>query len=300
MLEYLKSVRMAVRLIYVLVISLAFTEAIKRLFIVSDNFAIPNWEKTTLFLIFFSFITRFFIGAYRVMTYDIEIEIRRPKIIIDSIGFFIQAISFYIFALIYQNLIYTEWLILIICAIDSIWLVLLAAFWKIMDDTFSEYILHNIVFIAFILISINLDYNNIYALITISAIAFIIDFWYNRETYFAIKKSPGLRIFIAGPYGDNKSKAEIDKNVEEARRIGKEIALKGHFPFIPHTMLHGWEMDARFNVEHFKNIDFKWLEFCDALFFIGESPGANVEKERATKKGLQIFESLDKIPTVSN
>jgi len=109
---------------------------------------------------------------------------------------------------------------------------------------------------------------------------------------------PGLTIFVAGPYGDNKSQAEKNANVETAKEIGKQIALKGHFPFIPHTMLQGWEMDDRFTTEHFKRIDFQWLEFCDALYFIGESPGANVEKEIATKKGLQIFEKIEDVQEV--
>jgi len=297
--EYLKSVRFAIRLIYVLIISLAFTEALKRLFLVDNIFVLPTILNLFLYIIFFSFITRFFVGAYRVLTYDIEIDIRRAKVVIDSIGFLLQAIAFYIFALIYFNLVYTQWLIFSICMVDSIWLGSLAIFYKIKDETFKQWIIHNIIFICFVPFNVYFI-QSIYFLLGISILMFIIDFRLNRNYYFPIKKGTGLRIFIAGPYGDKESKDVIKKNVEEAKRIGKEIALKGHYPFIPHTMLHGWEDDKRFSEEQFKDLDFQWLEYCDALFFIGESPGANVEREIARKKGLQIFESLEKVPNVSN
>ena len=95
------------------------------------------------------------------------------------------------------------------------------------------------------------------------------------------------------------TKNVIESNVQAARDVGKELALRGHFPFIPHTMLHGWETDNRFTVSHFKAIDLKWLEFCDALFFIGPSTGANEELDFATRRGLQVFKSIDQVPRVS-
>ena len=61
-------------------------------------------------------------------------------------------------------------------------------------------------------------------------------------------------------------------------------------------MLHGWELDQRFGVDQFKEIDFAWLEFCDALYFIAESPGANIEKELAQHRGLQVFTDMRQVP----
>ena len=297
MFEYLKSVRKAIRLIYVLIISLAFTEALKSLFIQNDIFKLPKSQDIILCVIFFSFITRFFIGAYRILSYDIEVEIRQPKIIIDSIGFFLQALAFYIFALIYHNFIFTQWLIIIICIVDLVWLALLAMVYKIKEVTYNQWQIHNIVICCFVLFNI-FYLDNLIILLIVSFLALVIDFVYNREFYLSLKKSPGLRIFVAGPYGDYENEEVKKRNVEEAKQIGKELALKGHFPFIPHTMLHGWEMDRRFAIETFKTIDLKWLEFCDALFFIAESAGANEEKYQAIKKGLQIFTDLEKVPHV--
>ena len=295
--EYQKSVRYALRLIYVLIISLAFTEALKRLFLNDNTFVLPERLNIFYYLIFFSFITRFFIGAYRALTYDIEIDIKQAKVVIDSVGFLFQAIAFYIFALIYFNLVYTQWLIFTICIVDSIWLGSLALIYKIKDETFNEWIIHNLFFIVFLPLNIYCI-ENLYLLLGTSIIAFIMDFWLNWNSYFPIKKDAGLRIFVAGPYGDRESNDVIDKNVEEAKRIGKEIALKGHYPFIPHTMLYRWEEDKRFKLQQFKDIDFQWLEYCDALFFIGESPGANVEREIAQKKGLHIYESIEEVPSI--
>ena len=41
---------------------------------------------------------------------------------------------------------------------------------------------------------------------------------------------------------------------------------------------------------------FEWLDVCDALFFIGESPGANNELKIAREKGLTIYMKLEEVP----
>ena len=84
-------------------------------------------------------------------------------------------------------------------------------------------------------------------------------------------------------------KQRKEANVEKAREIGKKLALKRTLPPIPHTMLHGWEMDTDYSVDDFKRIDFQWLEFCDALYFIDESPGAMLRKRLQLKEDCQIL-----------
>ena len=151
--------------------------------------------------------------------------------------------------------------------------------------------------IAFVFANMYLFKSTI-ALLVVSLVAFAIDILFNSEFYFGLSKNKVLKIFVAGPYGDNQPPEIISANVERAKRIGKSLALKGHIPLIPHTMLHGWEIDKRFKVEDFKRIDFAWLEECDALFYIAPSAGANIEREIATRKGLQIFTSLKSVPNV--
>lgn len=292
--EHLKSGRQALRLLYFLVISFSITRSISLLFAVDNQFSLPQTHKLLLFAVFLSFISRFFLGAYRVLSENIEIELRRPKILIDIFGFFIQALLFYVFSLNFYDLVFSQWTILLICSVDLVWLLILSVFYGIKSRTYKQWMRHNVFFIAFCPLNIYL-LQSPYWLLAVSIGAFIYDIWSNVDFYFA-KALTGLRIFVAGPYGDNQPPEVIAANVERARNVGKELALKGHFPFIPHTMLHGWETDGRFTVDHFKRIDFTWLDSCDALFFIAPSPGANLEKEIATKKGLQIFTSLESVP----
>jgi hypothetical protein len=296
--DYLKSGRQALRLLYFLIIGLAITKAVTSLFVINEQFRIPNGIDTWLFIVFISFVTRFFLGAYRVLSFDIDVELRRSKIIVDIIGFFVQALAFYVFALNYNHVVAAQWMIIIICAIDIVWLLFLAVFFQIIDNTFTQWIIHNVIMVVFLALNL-IFWNNIALFVSASLIAFIVDFAFNHNFYFSIKSSSGLRIFVAGPYGDHQPKEIIESNVEKAREVGKQLALMGHFPFIPHTMLHGWETDDRFTIQHFKSIDFNWLEFCDALYFIAPSPGANIELAIASKKGLQIFRDMHEVPDAS-
>ena len=296
--EYLKSGREALRLLYVLVISLAVTNSMTVLFVFQNQFKLPSLDnKLFLFLVFLSFISRFFLGAYRVLSQNIEIELRRPKIVIDTIGFYLQALLFYIYSINYNDEIFSQWIIVIICSIDFIWLLYLNLRYGVRESTFYEWMIHNLFFILFCISNI-LWFNNIIILLIFALIAFLLDFIINANFYFP-KTHVSLRIFVAGPYGDNEPSEIIIKNIQTASDVGKSLALKGHFPFIPHTMLQGWEKDKRFSTDTFKNIDFEWLDYCDALFLVAPSPGADVEMEIAKRKGLQIFKSLQEVQDIT-
>jgi hypothetical protein len=294
--DYLKSGRQAVRWVYVLITGLAITKAIDLLFRPTGTFVIPTITSVLYFAAFFLFISRFLLGAYRVLSYDIDIEAKRGKILIDAISLFVQSALFYVYALNFTDFTTSQWIIVIICVWTLIWLCLLAAIFGIIELTSRTWIFHDM--LVPIIIVVNLIVLKSPAILfVISIVSALFDYLLNADFFFSFKQRPGLRIFVAGPYGDKELKEVIDTNVEKARHVGKELALKGHYPFIPHTMLHGWEIDNRFTIEHFKEIDFAWLDFCDALYFIAESPGANVEKELAIRKGLQIFTNLDRVPT---
>ncbi len=94
-----------------------------------------------------------------------------------------------------------------------------------------------------------------------------------------------------------------DANVAAADATGRELLAMGHTPFVPHTMTRGWEKDDRFQhdpdhigLSDFLRMDFEWLRFCDALLFLGPSPGASAEREFAKGMGLTIYYSIDEIP----
>jgi len=110
-------------------------------------------------------------------------------------------------------------------------------------------------------------------------------------------------IYISGPYAppseerDAQTRKKIaEENVANANSAALAIADMGHIPFVPHTMLLGWEDDAsRDLVMH---ICHRWLEKCDALYFIGPSQGADSERELARLMKIPIYYEFEDIPKV--
>ena len=124
-----------------------------------------------------------------------------------------------------------------------------------------------------------------------------------------VVKKP-LRIYVAGPLSDVKgSKCPFFIRLlhsVEADKVAKELFLKGHWPFCPHTQFRWWFEDVRpeflsyeLIVEH---LDIQgWLSVCDAIFLMPgweESRGASTEAQWAKQNGLQIFHSLNEVPEV--
>jgi len=101
-------------------------------------------------------------------------------------------------------------------------------------------------------------------------------------------------IFVSGPYSGNAE--EIEKNVSVANEAGKELLRKGHFPFVPHTMMEGWQDSEGISWEDVVDADLAWIEKCDGFLFLGASPGSNLERKRAKRRGLRIFNSVEEIP----
>lgn len=110
-------------------------------------------------------------------------------------------------------------------------------------------------------------------------------------------------IYISGPYSPRDNITDIDlkeqaikENIKRANDVALKITNKGHIPFVPHTMMQGWEDIHRVPRDQALNICHKWVEKCDALFFMAPSKGADSERQLATKLGLPIYRSLDDIP----
>lgn len=178
--EYEKSSRKAISLLYFLIVGFAITKSLQIAFTKNDLF---QWTgcRVLLFIVFQTFIIRFFLGAYRIYSKDIEIEERSPKLIIDAIGFYLQALLFYIYSLNFYELIFSQYMIIILCGLDTIWLVILF-FLKITEPTFKKWVLHNIVMLIFCIISIRYEWSSTILLI-VSLVAFLQDFIFNRKFY---------------------------------------------------------------------------------------------------------------------
>ena len=111
-----------------------------------------------------------------------------------------------------------------------------------------------------------------------------------------------LLIYVAGPYtGSNR--LEIDRNVNRAVDAGIEVFNKGHFPYVPHLTdlvdKRAKEIGIDMSWSDFMAWDTPWLQVCDALLFVGESKGANIELEAAKQQGKKIFYSSDEIPKLA-
>ena len=110
-----------------------------------------------------------------------------------------------------------------------------------------------------------------------------------------------LLIYVAGPYTANK-REEIDGNVNRAIDVGIKIFNKGHFPYVPHLTdlvdKRAKEVGLELSWADFMAWDAPWLKVCDALVFVGESKGANIELEEAKRLGKTIFFCSEEIPSV--
>ena len=108
-----------------------------------------------------------------------------------------------------------------------------------------------------------------------------------------------LLIYVAGPYTGS-SRQEIDHNVNRAIDAGIEIFNKGHSPYVPHLTdlidRRAKQTGKELSWADFMAWDAPWLAVCDALLFIGESKGANIELEEAKRTGKTIFLSINDIP----
>jgi len=104
-------------------------------------------------------------------------------------------------------------------------------------------------------------------------------------------------IYVSGPY-QAASTEGIAANVQDANCIAMAITQKGHIPFIPHTMMAGWEGNGFVSRERILDICLKWVDKCDALYFIETSDGAEKERIAARQRGIPIYRNLDDVPEV--
>lgn len=117
-----------------------------------------------------------------------------------------------------------------------------------------------------------------------------------------------MMILIAGPYrsGTNDDPAKIAANVHTMESYALPIFEKGHIPMLgewlalPLVQLAGSTKigDEPFN-KIFHPIAERLLDKCDAVLRVGgASQGADLMIEVARRKGLQVYNSLEEIPSV--
>lgn len=111
-----------------------------------------------------------------------------------------------------------------------------------------------------------------------------------------------MYIYVSGPYSAPRglapeaARARVAENIDRANAIGLELLEKGHVPFVPHTMMRGWEDEHQVSREAALEVCHRWVDRCDALFFMGPSPGADSERKRAVERGVPIYRALEDVP----
>ena len=109
-----------------------------------------------------------------------------------------------------------------------------------------------------------------------------------------------LRIYVAGPYTAETGAGKVS-NVKRAIDVGIALFKKGHIPFIPHLThfvdLRAKEKGIPIAWEEYIRWDLGWLSLCDAVIYLGSSPGADLELASAQRLGKRVFHSLDDVPT---
>lgn len=106
-------------------------------------------------------------------------------------------------------------------------------------------------------------------------------------------------IYVAGPYSADTDKGR-KRNVATAISYGVGLMHKGWTPFIPHLThyvdKYATEHGTFFPYSHWMQQDDDFLVKCDALFYIGQSLGADVELARAIALGMDVYWDITEVP----
>lgn len=111
-------------------------------------------------------------------------------------------------------------------------------------------------------------------------------------------------VYVSGPYSaptgsdPASSRRSIKENVERADALARELVSHGFIPFVPHTMMRGWEDQAGVSREAAMNVCLSWVERCDAMLVIGMSAGVRLEVDRAKARGIPILDSVASLARV--
>jgi len=111
-----------------------------------------------------------------------------------------------------------------------------------------------------------------------------------------------MLIYVAGPLSAP-TPALQRRNVEAALEAGRQILLRGHAPLIPHLShwFDEWHHRSRGHslaYEQYLAWDFELLRRCEALLYLGASPGADRELAEARRMGLVVWRSVEAIPEI--
>lgn len=100
------------------------------------------------------------------------------------------------------------------------------------------------------------------------------------------------KVYISGPLT---SSGDPYDNIRGACDVARALILLGFSPFVPHLSYH-IDPDECFTHDEWMEVDLPWLEPADAVLRLpGESKGADIEVAFAEKKGIPVFETIEKL-----
>ncbi len=103
-----------------------------------------------------------------------------------------------------------------------------------------------------------------------------------------------MRIYVAGKYS-GKTQADIEKNVERAILTGRMLMRRGYEPFVPHLAYYINKKGLPISEQKWKAWGLRWLECCDVVLVISESPGVKGEINYAEQLGIPVCWSMKEI-----
>jgi hypothetical protein len=111
--------------------------------------------------------------------------------------------------------------------------------------------------------------------------------------------SKRLVVYVAGPLSAP-TPAERMENVEAACRAARKVLAKGHWAFVPHLneFYDRMPWTSPLTYEQYLEWDLAILARCDALLYLGPSPGADRERTAAYCMGMPVYLSVDDLPAV--
>lgn len=103
-----------------------------------------------------------------------------------------------------------------------------------------------------------------------------------------------LIVYVAGPYTSD-SKEGLQKNIKKAEESGVKVAQLGYLSYVPHTAMREWETYMHMDYHKILELCKEWVIKSDALYFLGQSRGANEELSLIESLDRPVFTSLDSL-----
>jgi hypothetical protein len=110
-----------------------------------------------------------------------------------------------------------------------------------------------------------------------------------------------MKIAIAGPYSADTAE-QRQKNLDAMNKAAAKVYSLGHIPVI--GVNAALAVLAQSNTSNpyklIMDISLAVVSDCDALLLIGESPGANKERDFILSKSRPVYYSLNEIPKLDD